>query len=254
MKIPGKVAVVTGGGSGMGEVVCRYLAEQGAKVVIIDKSENAALRVAKEIQGIAIGCDVTQAAPLEAAFTSIEQQYEQAIAIVVNCAGVAPAKRMVGKEGPVSLAWFEEVIQINLIGTFNVMRLAADQMIKAQAMDDNERGIIINTASIAAFEGQIGQTAYSASKAGIVGMMLPAARELAQFGIRVMTIAPGLVDTPMLQGMPDKVRDSLASQSLFPKRFVKPAEFAALVGHVISNPMLNAEVIRLDAGIRMQAT
>ncbi|MGD9591489.1 MAG: SDR family NAD(P)-dependent oxidoreductase [Candidatus Berkiella sp.] len=251
MKIQDSVAVIAGGGSGMGAAVCRYLAEQGAKVVILDQNENAAVQLAQQTQGLAIACDVTNADELAQAFYKIEKAHAREIAIAVNCAGIAPAKRMVGKEGPMDLAFFQKVINVNLVGTFNVMRLAAASMMKSQVVDKGERGVIINTASIAAFEGQIGQTAYSASKAGIIGMMLPAARELAKFGIRVMTIAPGLVDTPMLQGFTDEVRTSLAEQSLFPKRFATPEEFADLVGHIISNPMLNAEVIRLDGGMRM---
>lgn len=251
MKIRDNIAVVAGGGSGMGAAVCRYLAEQGAKIVIIDQNENAAVRLANETHGLAIVCDVTNAKMLEDAFVKIAHAHPRPISIAVNCAGIAPAKRMVGKEGPMDLSFFEKVIKVNLVGTFNVMRLAAASM---QKSDDVERGVIINTASIAAFEGQIGQTAYSASKAGIIGMMLPAARELAKFGIRVMTIAPGLVDTPMMQSFTEEVRTSLAAQSLFPKRFATPEEYADLVGHIITNSMLNAEVIRLDGGMRMQSS
>ncbi len=254
MKIKDCIALVAGGGSGMGEAVCRYLAEQGAKVVVIDKSENAAVRVAEATHGLAIQCDITKSENLEIAFERITRFHVRPISVAVNCAGIAPAQRMVGKEGPVALSWFEEVINVNLIGTFNVMRLAAAQMMKAKFDDHGECGVIINTASIAAYEGQIGQTAYSASKAGIIGMMLPAARELAKFGIRVMTIAPGLVDTPLLKGMPSDVKASLEAQSLFPKRFAQPEEFAALVGHIITNQMLNAEVIRMDGGMRMQSS
>jgi NAD(P)-dependent dehydrogenase (short-subunit alcohol dehydrogenase family) len=236
MKIKDNIAVVTGGGSGMGEAVCCYLAEQGAKIVVLDKSENAAVRVANKTHGMAIGCDV------------------RPLSILVNCAGVAPAKRILGKNGVVSLPWFEEIIQINLVGTFNMMRLAAEQMSQAEPQEEGERGIIINTASIAAFEGQIGQTAYSASKGGVVAMTLPAARELARFGIRVMTIAPGFVDTPMVKGFTEEVRASLITQTVFPKRFAWPEEFASLVGHIINNQMLNGEVIRLDGGVRMGAS
>jgi NAD(P)-dependent dehydrogenase (short-subunit alcohol dehydrogenase family) len=261
MKMDQALALVTGGGSGLGEAVCRYLAEQGSKVVILDKSEDAALRVAKITQGLALPCDITEAQSLEQAFQEIQATFMQPLSIVINCAGIAPAQRMISKSGPVDLSWFEEIIHINLIGTFNVMRLAAAMMIQASlleqvepALSDVERGVIINTASIAAFEGQIGQTAYSASKAGVVGMTLPAARELARFGIRVMTIAPGLFDTPLLEGLSKEVRSSLHSQALFPKRFGNPREFAELVGHIINNAFLNGEVIRLDGGMRMQAT
>jgi NAD(P)-dependent dehydrogenase (short-subunit alcohol dehydrogenase family) len=247
MNISGSGAVIVGAGSGIGEVVCRYLAEQGAKIVAIDKNENAALQVAKAVNGLALACDITDAKALEAAITKITSP----IHIVINCAGIAPAQRMVGKEGPMALEWFDNVIRVNLIGTFNVMRLCAALMMKNTPNDSQERGVIINTASIAAFEGQIGQTAYSASKAGVIGLMLPAAREMARFGIRVMTIAPGLVDTPMLQGMPDEVRANLIAQTVFPKRFGLPKEYALLAKQIIENPLLNAEVIRLDGGMRM---
>lgn len=254
MRIRDGVALVTGGGSGMGAAVCRYLAEQGAKLIVIDKAENAAVQIAKELGGLAYPCDVADGAALEEVFSQIEHALTQPISMVVNCAGIAPAKRIVGKSGPVSLAWFSEVIQVNLIGTFNVMRLAAAMMIPSIPNQDGERGVIINTASVAAFEGQIGQTAYSASKGGVVAMTLPAARELAQFGIRVLAIAPGLIDTPMLEGMPNEVKSALQSQTLFPKRFGKASEFAALVGHLITNSYLNGEVIRLDGGVRLAAT
>jgi NAD(P)-dependent dehydrogenase (short-subunit alcohol dehydrogenase family) len=251
MKIKESIALVVGGGSGLGEAVCRYLAEQGAKIIVLDKDENAAVRVATKVHGMAIDCDITQEKALEEAFVKVHQAHARPISVAVNCAGIAPAQRMVGKTGPVALSWFEECIKINLVGSFNVMRLAAAQMMKAEEDEQKERGVIINTASIAAFEGQIGQVAYSASKGGIVAMTLPAARELAKFGIRVMAIAPGLIDTPLLQNFPQEVRTSLEAQSLFPKRFGQPEEFAALVGHIISNAMLNGEVIRLDGGMRM---
>lgn len=254
MKIKDNIAVVTGGGSGMGEAVCCYLAEQGAKIVVLDKSENAAVRVANKTHGMAIDCDVSNAQSVEEAFARIKQAHVRPLSILVNCAGVAPAKRILGKNGVVPLPWFEEIIQINLVGTFNMMRLAADQMSQAEPQEEGERGIIINTASIAAFEGQIGQTAYSASKGGVIAMTLPAARELARFGIRVMTIAPGFVDTPMVKGFTEEVRASLMTQTVFPKRFAWPEEFASLVGHIINNQMLNGEVIRLDGGVRMGAS
>ncbi len=253
MKIQESVAVVAGGGSGMGAAVCRYLAEQGAKVIVIDKAENAAAHIAQEIKGIAIACDITNGPALEQAFEKIKRAHPRPLSIAINCAGISPAKRIVGKEGPMPLDFFEEVIKVNLLGSFNVMRLSAAQMMQGEP-DEGERGVIINTASIAAYEGQIGQSAYSASKAGIIGMMLPAARELAKFGIRVMTIAPGIVNTPMVQAFSQEVQASLAHQALFPKRFAHVEEFASLVGQIITNPMLNAEVIRLDGGMRMQMT
>lgn len=250
MKIAGSVSVVSGGGSGIGETVCRYLAEQGSKVIVIDKNENAALQVAEAIQGLSFGCDVSKAEDLEKVFSEISTKVKP-IDIAINCAGIAPAQRMVSKTGPMALSWFENVIQVNLIGTFNLMRLACESMMKNYPNDHGERGVVINTSSIAAFEGQLGQTAYSASKAGVVGLMLPAAREMARFGIRVMTIAPGLMDTPMLQNMPQEVRETLEAQTLFPKRFGKAEEYALLVKQIIENPLLNAEVIRLDGGMRM---
>jgi len=246
MKIHNNIIVVTGGGSGMGESTCRYLAEQGAKIVIIDKSENAAARVAKDTKALFFACDVSDPSAVEKIFASLPTSPRA----IINCAGIAPAKRMVGKEGPLSLDWFENVIKVNLIGTFNVMRVGAAAMIKSE-LEGEERGVIINTASIAAFEGQIGQTAYSASKGGVVAMTLPAARELARFGIRVMTIAPGFINTPMVDHFPTEVISALKAQTVFPKRLGKPEEFATLVAHIISNPLLNGEVIRLDGAVRM---
>lgn len=249
MNIKNQLALVTGGGSGMGEAVSRHLAEKGAHVVVMDKSEANAKQVATAIKGTPIACDVSQASELEEAFSHFTQTLSMPLAITVNCAGIAPAKRMVGKTGPVPLEWFEQVINVNLVGTFNVMRLSVAQMIKNESQE--ERGVIINTASIAGFEGQIGQTAYSASKGGIIAMTLPAARECAQFGIRVMTIAPGLIDTPMMQGFTEEVRASLIKTTLFPKRLGLPSEFASLVQHIIENPLLNGETIRLDGAIRL---
>lgn len=253
MKIKDQSIIVSGGGSGMGEAVCHHLANQGAKVVVLDVNGDNATRVAKAVQGQALVCDVTSDALLTEAFNSLPQSFKQTLKVAINCAGIAPAKRMVGKNGPVELAWFEQVIKVNLIGTFNVMRLAANIMIEHgqqnQATQDN--GVLINTASIAAFEGQMGQSAYSASKGAVVAMALPLARELAQFGIRVMTIAPGLIKTPMLEGMPDPVTQALIDQTVYPKRFGEPSEFADLVSHIIENPMLNGSVIRLDGAMRM---
>jgi NAD(P)-dependent dehydrogenase (short-subunit alcohol dehydrogenase family) len=252
MQIKNSLAVVAGGGSGLGEAVSRHLAEQGAKVIVIDKSKAACERVANAIHGIPKTCDITIASDLEAVFAELAPT-QPPLRIAVNCAGVSPAKRIVGKTGPVSLEWFEEIIKINLIGTFNVMRLAAHRMSQAEPNEEGERGVIINTASIAAFEGQIGQAAYSASKGGIVSMTLPAAREFARFGIRVMTIAPGFIETPMFQGFSHEVRANLEAQSVFPKRFGRPQEFELLVEQIINNPMLNGDVNRLDGAIRMSA-
>ena len=252
MDIKNSVILVTGGGSGIGAVVCQYLASLGATLVVLDRSQDAAAQVAKAINGFPVACDVADAAGAENAFKAIATQYPQGLTALINCAGIAPGKRIVGKEGPMPLDWFDNVIKINLVGTFNMMRLAAANMIAHSKKDGTECGVIINTASVAAFEGQIGQAAYSASKGGVVAMTLPAARELAAFGIRVMTIAPGFIDTPMLQGMPDNVRQSLIAQTVFPKRLGKPEEFARLAAHIIENPLLNGSVIRLDGAVRMQ--
>ncbi len=253
MNIKQKVIVITGGGSGMGAATAAHLAEQGAKVALLDINLEKAESVANSIDGMAVQCDVFSSESVTAAIDQIYQQLA-AIHVVINCAGIAPAARIVGKDGPMPLADFEQVIHVNLLGTFNVMRLAAAKMIHQDPIDDHgQRGVIINTASVAAFDGQLGQAAYSASKGGVVAMTLPAARELSQFGVRVMTIAPGIVDTPMMAAMPDKVQASLQSQITFPKRFAQPQEYASLAQHIIENDYLNAEVIRLDGGIRMSA-
>lgn len=238
-----QIAVVTGGASGMGKACVEALRERGTHVVIWDRQAGSD----------GISCDVS-------AESSIEQAMRETIdsvgvpRICINCAGIAPARKMIGKEGVMPLDAFKQVIDINLVGTFNVMRVMANAMSRLPLLDDTEeRGIIINTASIAAYEGQIGQTAYSASKGGVIAMTLPAARELAQYGIRVNAIAPGLIATPMLLTMPQAVQDNLAATVPFPKRFGKPEEFAALVIHMIENCMINGEVIRLDGALRMQA-
>jgi NAD(P)-dependent dehydrogenase (short-subunit alcohol dehydrogenase family) len=253
MQIKGTIAVVTGGASGMGAATAQFLAEKGAKVALLDVNEGQLAPLAKEVDGLGIVCDVTSANSAEAAFEQIETKLG-CPSILVNCAGICPAQRVVGKESAMPLDAFSRVIEVNLIGSFNILRLAAAAMSVGAAVNESgERGVIINTASVAAYEGQIGQAAYSASKGGIVAMTLPIARELARFGIRVMTIAPGLVQTPMLAGMPQEVQDSLAAQVPFPKRLARPEEFAQLVGHIINNEMLNGEIIRLDGAIRMQA-
>ena len=245
MDLDNQIAVVTGGASGIGKACAQALVQRGLRVVVWDR----------QITGLgakAIECDVSSAQSVEHALqeTIIRAGVPR---ICINCAGVAPARRMVGKDGAMPLDAFKQVIDINLVGTFNVMRVVAAAMIKLEpVIGSDERGIIINTASIAAFEGQIGQLAYSASKGGVVAMTLPAARELAQHGIRVNTIAPGLIATPMLLTMPQEVQDSLASTIPFPKRFGKPEEFAALAIHIVENSMINGEVIRLDGALRMQ--
>ena len=252
MQIAGKAALVTGAGSGLGAATARLLAERGARVALLDMDIDAARARAEPIDGLALACDVTDAGQAEQAVAAARVEHGDA-AILVNCAGIAPARRVVGRDGPMPLADFDKVIQVNLVGTFNVLRLAAAGMTRLEPeADSGERGVIVNTASVSAFEGQIGQAAYSASKAGVAGMTLPVARELARFGVRVMTIAPGLMSTPMLHGMPEEVQESLAAQVPFPARLGRPEEYAALVAHIVDNPMLNGEVIRLDGAIRMQ--
>ncbi len=246
MNFDNQVAIVTGGASGMGKACVSYLKQHGMKVAVWDLQEDKASEA-----DLSVICDVTSD-------ESVEQAMKQTISkigaprVCINCAGIAPAKRIVGKEGAMPLAAFKQVIDINLIGTFNVMRVAAHAMSTLDLESKSqERGVIINTASIAAFEGQIGQAAYSASKGGIVAMTLPAARELAQFAIRVNTIAPGLIATPLLLNMPQEVQDNLAATVTFPKRLGKPEEFAALVGQIIENGMINGETIRIDGALRM---
>lgn len=253
MDINNCAAIVSGGASGMGAATARRLHQAGAKVAILDLDIDAAKKIADEVQGIAIACNVTDTASIENALQQAASAHGIA-RICVNCAGIVKGRRMVNQQGPMPLSEFREVIDVNLIGSFNLMRLVAAEMLKLETLTDSgERGIIINTASIAAFEGQIGQTAYSASKGGIVSLTLPAARELAQFAIRVMTIAPGLVDTPMLQKIPEAGREALIENIPFPHRLAKPDEYAHLAQHIIENSMLNGEVIRLDGALRMQA-
>lgn len=247
MNLNQQIALVTGGSSGMGKACVQFLKRHGMSVIVWDKQLNEELAA-----DLTLICDVSKE-------ESVEEAMKQSIAqlgvprVCINCAGIAPAKRMVGREGAMPLSAFKQVIDINLIGTFNVMRVAAHAMSALEPeAQSQERGVIINTASIAAFEGQIGQTAYSASKGGVVAMTLPAARELAQFAIRVNAIAPGLIATPLLLNMPQEVQDKLTEDVVFPKRFGTPEEFAALVGHIIENGMINGEVIRLDAALRMR--
>lgn len=250
MDVHGTSAIVTGGASGLGAGTARMLAAAGAKVAIFDMNMDLANQVAVEIDGMAIKCDVSNANSAEAAVLAAQEAHGSA-AICVNCAGVGTAHRIVGRDGPVDLEVYAKVINVNLIGTFNVLRLAAADMVGRDPNDDGERGIIINTASVAAYEGQIGQAAYSSSKGGIVGLTLPAAREFARSGIRVLAIAPGLFATPMLLGMPQDIQDNLAATLPFPSRFGTPEEYAKLVMHMIDNPILNGEVVRLDSGIRL---
>jgi NAD(P)-dependent dehydrogenase (short-subunit alcohol dehydrogenase family) len=249
MQIDGKVFLVTGGASGLGEGTARMLAANGAKVVIADMQVDKGEAVALEINGVFVKCDVTQEADGQAAVAAGLQRGK--LVGLVNCAGVAPAEKVVGKNGPHTLASFARTVTINLIGSFNMIRLAADAMAKNEPESTGERGVLISTASVAAYDGQIGQAAYSASKGGIVGMTLPIARDLARSGIRNMTIAPGIFGTPMLFGMPREVQDALAAGVPFPSRLGTPEDYAKLVRHIIENDMLNGEVIRLDGAIRL---
>lgn len=252
MEIKGNTAIVTGGGSGMGRATAQLLAGLGAKVAILDVNKEHAEKLAREINGEAFVCNVTDAKSVETAIEAVGDRLGVA-RFCINCAGIVHGRRMVNQAGVMPLDEFRNVIEINLIGTYNVMRLAAAAMMTLSPVNDSgERGVIVNTASVAAFEGQIGQTAYSASKGGIVSLTLPAARELAQFGIRVMTIAPGLVNTPMFDKIAPEARAALAAAVPFPKRLAEPEEYAALVRHIIENTMLNGEVIRLDGALRMQ--
>ena len=252
MNLNKEPVLVTGGASGMGAATAEALAARGARVAILDVDETAAQAAAEKLGGVGIGCDVSEAGSTAVA---VDRAVEAVGAprVVVSCAGIALASRIVGREGPHDLAAYQQVINVNLIGTFNVMRLAAARMKDLETVSESgSRGVIVNTASVAAYDGQIGQAAYSSSKGGVVALTLPAARELAQFGIRVMTIAPGLIRTPMLGGLPEEVQESLASQVPFPKRLGQPEEFAGLVEHIVDNEMLNGDVIRLDGAIRMQ--
>jgi NAD(P)-dependent dehydrogenase (short-subunit alcohol dehydrogenase family) len=250
MDIQGHAAIVTGAASGLGAATAEMLAAAGAKVAILDVNFDAAQAVAKKIGGLALLCDVTAAEATASAIAAATDKHGTA-RIVVNCAGVGPAKRIVGRDGPMPLADFERVVQINLVGTFNVLRLTAAAMQALEPLTDGERGIIVCTASVAAYEGQIGQAAYAASKGGVVGLVMPAAREFAQFGIRVNAVAPGIFSTPMLHGLPEPAQQSLAAAVPFPKLLGQPPQFASLVRHMIENRYLNGEVVRLDGALRM---
>jgi NAD(P)-dependent dehydrogenase (short-subunit alcohol dehydrogenase family) len=243
-------AIVTGGASGLGAASAQMLAAAGAKVAIVDINMDGARKVAGAIGGLAIDCDVTDG---DSAVTTMAEAKAKLgpARILVNCAGVGPAKRIVGRDGPMALAEFDRVIAINLVGTFNMMRLAAADMQTLAPLADGERGVIVSTASVAAYDGQVGQAAYAASKGGVVSLMLPAAREFAQFGIRVNAIAPGIFETPMLRALPEAAQQSLAESVPFPKRLGQPGEFAALVRHIVENRYINGQVIRLDAALRM---
>jgi NAD(P)-dependent dehydrogenase (short-subunit alcohol dehydrogenase family) len=250
MRLDGQAAIVTGGASGLGAATARRLASGGCRVALLDINQSAAEAQARQIGGIGIACDVADAPSAEAAVAKARDAHGPA-RLLVNCAGVGTAGRIVGRDGPIDLAAFERVIRINLIGSFNLLRLAAADMTPLDPLEEGERGVIINTASIAAYEGQVGQAAYAASKAGIIGMTLPAAREFARFGVRVMTIAPGLFHTPMVEGLPPDVQRSLGEGIPFPQRLGTPDEYAALVEHIVANRFLNGETIRLDGALRM---
>ena len=250
MQLKDQAAIVTGGASGLGAATARKLAAQGAKVAVFDLNAKLAEEVAAEIKGTAVVCDVSDAAAAEAGIAQASKAHGPA-RVLVNCAGIGVAKRVIGREGPMALADFDRVIRINLIGSFNMLRLASTEMSKLEPQASGERGVVINTASVAAYDGQIGQAAYSASKGGIVGMTLPIARELAQFGIRVLTIAPGLFLTPLLANLPQEAQDTLAAAIPFPRRLGHADEFASLAMHMIDNPYLNGEVVRLDGSLRM---
>jgi NAD(P)-dependent dehydrogenase (short-subunit alcohol dehydrogenase family) len=252
MRWDGKTVLVTGGASGLGGATAEMIAGSGGQVVIVDVNESAGTSLAAKLGDRCrfVRADVTSETEIERAVDTAVQSFG-ALHGAVNAAGVGAAERVLGKEGPQPLAHFSKVIQINLVGTFNVIRLAAAAMARNQPDEAGERGVIVNTASVAAYDGQIGQAAYSASKGGIVAMTLPVARELARIGVRVMTIAPGTFDTPLLAGLPEAARQSLAQQVPFPPRLGRPPEYAALVRHIFENQMLNGEVIRLDGAIRM---
>jgi NAD(P)-dependent dehydrogenase (short-subunit alcohol dehydrogenase family) len=246
----GHAAIVTGAASGLGAETATALAQAGARVALLDVNLDGARELAGRLGGLALRCDVTSADGAAAALKEARDAHGPA-RILVNCAGVGPAKRMVGRDGPMPLGEFEKVIAINLIGSFNMMRLASADMQNLEPLDDGERGVIVSTASVAAYEGQIGQTAYAASKGGVAALTIPAARELAQFGIRVMAIAPGIFGTPMLRALPQAAQDSLGASVPFPRRLGEPAEFADLVLTILRNRYLNGQVIRIDGALRM---
>ncbi|WP_432382693.1 3-hydroxyacyl-CoA dehydrogenase [Duganella sp. P38] len=250
MQIQDSVFIITGGASGLGAATARMVAKQGGKVVLADVQAQAGQQLAAELGGVFVRCDVTSEDDGKAVVAAALVQ--GTLRGIVNCAGIAPAAKTVGKDGPHALELFQKVVMINLVGTFNMARLAADAMSRNAPLETGERGVVINTASVAAFDGQIGQAAYASSKAAVAGLTLPMARDLSRNGIRVMTIAPGIFETPMLMGMPQEVQDALGAMVPFPPRLGKPDEYALLAKAIIENPMLNGETIRLDGAIRMQ--
>ena len=251
MDIQGQAALVTGGASGLGAETVRQLAAAGAKVAILDLNEQAARELANEVGGLGLACDITNTESIEKALDAAAQAHGQA-RILINAAGIGGAKRLVGKDGSaMPLDHFTHIVNVNLIGTFNVMRLAAARMLAQEPLEDDERGVIVCTSSVAAYDGQVGQAAYAASKGAVASMTLPLARDLAQFGVRVVTIAPGLFMTPLLNVLPEEVQKSLGESIPFPKRLGKPSEFAQLALHIVGNLSLNGEVIRLDGALRL---
>ncbi len=251
MNIHGQAALVTGGASGLGAQTARELAKRGAKVTVLDRNGAGAMALAAEIGGLGVECDITSTDSVLAALAAARAAHGPA-RILMNIAGIGTAKRLIGKDGtPMPLEDFERVVKINLVGTFNVIRLAVAEMVKLEPLEDGERGVVVNTASVAAFDGQVGQEAYAASKGGVVALTLPLARDLAQFGVRVCTIAPGLFLTPLMAELPLPVQESLAASIPFPKRLGKPEEFAHLCAAIVENLSLNGEVIRLDGALRM---
>lgn len=249
MDLKGTSAVVTGGGSGLGAATAEALAMAGARVVVLDLNGEAAQATAARIGGIAVAGDVAAEAPVAEAVAKAAEAGP--LRLAVACAGIAPPARIAGRQGPHDLALFERVVRVNLIGTFNLLRLAAARMTANDPLPDGQRGLVVQTASIAAYEGQVGQAAYAASKGGVVGLTLPAARELARFGVRVVTIAPGLFHTPLMDGLPEEARESLAKTPLFPQRLGRPEEFGRMVLAIAANPLLNGETIRLDGALRL---
>lgn len=250
MKIADNIAIITGGASGLGAETARLLAEKGAKVAILDVNLAAGQKLAKQLGGIALACDICDEDSIKTALAEITEKLGTP-RILVNCAGIGGGERVVGREAPMPLAHFSKIININLIGTFNMIRLTAAAMANLEPLEDGERGTIVSTASVAAYDGQIGQAAYAASKGGIVSMTLPIARELARFGIRLNTLAPGIFETPLLASLPPEAAEALGASIPFPARMGKPSEFAALVETCITNTYINAETIRIDGGVRL---
>lgn len=251
MKLKDTVILITGGASGLGAATSQYLANHGAKLGILDLDKNAVEALAKEINGVGVVCDVTKEEQIVAALQQVKDKLGTP-RVCINCAGILDGGRIVGRDGPMKVEHFRQVVEIDLIGTFAVMAFTLAEMMKLEPVPETEeRGVVINVASVAAFEGQIGQVAYSASKAGVVGMTLPAAREMGKFGIRVVSVAPGVFETPMMKKASDKVRSSLLESCIFPKRFGLPEEFAKFIAHIIDNPMINGDTLRLDGSARM---